>query len=110
MDNRTLTLLEARTTLRFQLVSGCSLSAVPPPRGRCRERLGNAKGRLTSLVRLSYLAPDIVRALLKGRKPIELTPTRLLRLSEDLPHDWSEQGQFLRFAVGRSIISGWNAR
>jgi site-specific DNA recombinase len=62
------------------------------------ERLGIAKGRLISLVRLSYLAPDIVRALLAGRQPIELTPTRLLRLSKDLPHDWSEQGQFLGFA------------
>ena len=49
------------------------------------------KCRLTSLIRLSYLAPDIVRALLEGRQPIELTPTRLLRLSKDLPHDWSEQ-------------------
>ena len=37
------------------------------------------KCRLTSLIRLSYLAPDIVRALLEGRQPIELTPTRLLR-------------------------------
>jgi hypothetical protein len=43
----------------------------------------------------TYLAPDIVRALLKGRQPIELTPTRLLRLSKDLPHDWSEQRHFL---------------
>ena len=34
------------------------------------------KCRLTSLIRLSYLAPDIVRALLEGRQPIELTPTR----------------------------------
>jgi site-specific DNA recombinase len=32
------------------------------------------------------------------QKPIELTPTRLLRLSKDLPHDWSEQRQFLGFA------------
>jgi hypothetical protein len=38
------------------------------------ERLGIGKGRLTSLVRLSYLAPDMVRALLEGRQPIELTP------------------------------------
>ena len=45
---------------------------------------------------MSYLAPDIVRALLKGRQP--LTPGRLLRLSKDLPHDWNEQGQFLGFA------------
>ena len=61
------------------------------------ERLGMGKGHLTSLVRLSYLAPDIVRALLKGRQPIGLTPTRLLRLSKDLPHDWIEQRHFLGF-------------
>jgi hypothetical protein len=57
------------------------------------------KGHLTSLVRLSYLAPDIVRALLKGRLPIELTPTRLLRLSKDLPHDWIEHPRFRRRKV-----------
>ncbi len=44
-------------------------------------RYGEEVRDLTSLVRLPYLAPDIVRALLKGRQPIELTPTRLLRLS-----------------------------
>jgi site-specific DNA recombinase len=65
------------------------------------ERLGIAKGPLTSLVRLSYLAPGIVRALLAGRQPIELTPTRLLRLSKDLPHDWIEKGQFLGLAGDR---------
>jgi hypothetical protein len=62
-------------------------------------RLGMNKCRLTSLIRLSYLAPDIVRALLEGRQPIELTPTRLLRLSKDLPHDWSEQRHVLGFAA-----------
>jgi hypothetical protein len=50
-----------------------------------------------------------VRALLEGRQPIELTPTRLLRVSKDLPHDWSEQRHFLGFADGRPIISGRNA-
>jgi hypothetical protein len=30
---------------------------------------------------------------------IELTPTRLLRLSKDLPHDWSEQRHVLDFAA-----------
>ena len=55
------------------------------------------KCRLTSLIRLSYLAPDIMRALLEGRQPIELTATRLLRLSKDLPHDWKEQRCFLGF-------------
>ena len=61
------------------------------------------KGRLTSLIRLSYLAPDLapetVGALLAGRHPIELTPTRLLRLSKNLPHDWKEQRHFLGFAT-----------
>jgi hypothetical protein len=37
--------------------------------------------------------------LLEGRQPIELTPTRLLRLSKDLPHDWSEQRHVLGFAA-----------
>src|SRR5262249_8079656 len=62
-------------------------------------RLGMNKFRLTSLVRLCYLSPDIIRALLAGRHPIELTPTRLLRLSKDLPHDWLEQRHFLGFAA-----------
>lgn len=57
------------------------------------------KCRLTSLIRLSYLAPDIVRAFLEGRQPIELTPTRLMQLSKDLPNDWSEQRRFLGFAA-----------
>jgi Homeodomain-like domain len=60
-------------------------------------RLGMNKGRLTSLVRLSYLAPNIVRATLERRQPIELTPTGLLRLRKDLPHDWEEQRRFLGF-------------
>ena len=54
-------------------------------------RLGMNKFRLTSLVRLSYLAPGIIRALLAGRHPIELTPTRLVRLSKDSLRDWLEQ-------------------
>jgi hypothetical protein len=38
-------------------------------------------------------------ALLEGRQPIELTPTRLLRLRKDLPHAWSEQRHVLGFAA-----------
>ena len=81
-------------SLRNQLLSGPddSIEAMI-------ERLGVARGRLTSLVRLSYLAPDILHAILEGRQPIELTPSRLLRLSKDLPHDWKEQRFFLGFAA-----------
>jgi hypothetical protein len=81
-------------TIRNQLLSG-SDGSIEAMSGR----LGMNKCRLTSLIRLSYLAPDIVRALLEGRQPIELTPTRLLRLSKDLPHDWSEQRHVLGFAA-----------
>jgi site-specific DNA recombinase len=81
-------------TIRIQLLSGSDTSIEAMSR-----RLGMNKCRLTSLIRLSYLAPDIVRALLEGRQPIELTPTRLLRLSKDLPHDWSEQRHILGFAA-----------
>ena len=58
---------------------------------------------LTALLRLSYLAPDIVRALLDGRQPIALTPTRLLRLSKDLRTDWREQRRFLISSTVRRL-------
>ena len=87
-------LIKDAFTIRIQLLSGSDAS-IEAMSGR----LGMNKGRLTSLIRLSYLAPDIVRALLEGRQPIELTPTQLLRLSKDLPHDWSEQRHVLDFAA-----------
>jgi hypothetical protein len=59
-------------------------------------RLEMNKCRLTSLIRLSYLAPEIVGALLAGRHPIELTPTRLLPRSKYLPHDWKGTAPFPR--------------
>ena len=80
--------------IQKQLLSGSDASIEAMSR-----RLGMNKCRLTSLLRLSYLAPDIVRALLEGRQPSELTPTQLLRLSKDLPHDWSEQRHVLDFAA-----------
>jgi len=90
-------LIKEAFAIRNQLLSGSDdcIEAMT-------QRLGMGKGHLTSLVRLSYLAPDIVRVLLEGGQPIELTPTRLLRLSKDLPHDWSEQRQFLGFASSPS--------
>jgi hypothetical protein len=55
------------------------------------------------------ISPLTSRALVEGRQPVALTPTRLLRLSKDLPHDCNEQQQFLGFAGGKSIIAGRNA-
>src|SRR2546429_111590 len=58
----------------------------------------SGRSRLAVLVRLSYLSTQIVRAILVGQQPVELTPTRLVALSRNLPHDWQEQRQLLGFA------------
>ncbi|MGH8322259.1 MAG: recombinase family protein [Steroidobacteraceae bacterium] len=88
------TMIAEAFVIRNRLLSG-SDDSIEAMSGR----LGMNKCRLTSLNRLSYLAPEIVGALLAGRHPIELTPTRLLRLSKNLPHDWKEQRRFLGFAA-----------
>jgi hypothetical protein len=48
------------------------------------------------LVRLNYLAPDIVAAILDGEQPDGLTRKQLLRF--DLPIDWKLQRALLGFA------------
>ena len=52
--------------------------------------------RLSRLVRLSWLATEIVTAILEGRHPAGLTPRRLL--AADLPLDWAAQKALLGFA------------
>jgi site-specific DNA recombinase len=39
-------------------------------------RLGVRRDYVAVLVRLSYLSPEIVRAILAGQQPVELTPAR----------------------------------
>ncbi len=51
----------------------------------------------TRVLRLSYLAPDITRAILEGRHPRDLTAHKLLAHSR-LPLAWPEQRQRLGFA------------
>ena len=87
-------LIKEAFAIRNQFLSG-SHDSIEAMSGR----LGMNKGRLTSLVRLSYLGPEIVRALLAGSQANALTPSRLLRLSKNLPHDWKEQRCFLGFAA-----------
>ena len=70
-------------------------------------RLGVRRDYVAVLVRLSYLSPEIVRAILVGQRPVELTPTRLVMLSRNLPHDW--QGQ-RRLRCRRCVRRGTNAR
>ena len=60
------------------------------------QRLGIKRDYLSAHMRVTYLAPDIVRALVEARQPEGLTPARLLSLCKDLPHDW----QLQRAALG----------
>ena len=50
---------------------------------------GTCRKRLTKLVKLSWLAPDLMRQILDGREPSGLTPQRLLET--DLPTRWADQ-------------------
>ena len=74
------------------------------------KQIGIKGDHLTVLVRLSYLAPEIVGAILAGRQPVELTPTRLIGLCKDLPHDWRAQRTYLGFGRGLSARQVRKAR
>jgi site-specific DNA recombinase len=55
------------------------------------------KRHLWQLLRISWLAPDIVSAIVDGNQPPNLTGRRLLRAAA-LPLDWAEQRQYLGFS------------
>lgn len=49
------------------------------------------------LARLSWLAPDIVSAILDGSQPVQLTARHLIRCAT-VPLEWQQQREFLGFA------------
>jgi DNA invertase Pin-like site-specific DNA recombinase len=55
-----------------------------------------SKRHLRQLLRVSWLAPDIIAAITEGRQPSTLTGRRLLRAA-DLPLSWGDQRKFLGF-------------
>lgn len=65
------------------------------------ETVGEAEGLTKSdaskQIRLAFLAPDIIEAILANELPPDLTAERLRRL-HDLPRDWNEQKRLLGFA------------
>ena len=69
--------------------SGKSLQQIASENGRCRKRLAK-------LLTVSFLAPDIVTAIVEGRQPSTLTPSALL--TGDLPMAWHEQRSLLGVA------------
>ncbi len=52
---------------------------------------------LYMLLRLVWLAPDIVTAIVNGRQPLTLSAKKLMRLAPQLPADWAKQRIFLGF-------------
>ena len=61
------------------------------------EAFGYRQDCFALLLRLGFLAPDIVTAILNGRQPPQLNRQRLARIS-GLPIDWREQRKLLGFA------------
>jgi len=56
--------------------------------GRCRKQL-------TQLVKLSWISPRIVEAIIEGRQPSSLSRKRLMKT--DLPPSWNDQERLLGF-------------
>jgi hypothetical protein len=71
--------------------------AVAPSLSDAAAKLGMTSAYLGVLLRLSYLAPDIVAAILDGRQPATLNRQRLARIAS-LPMDWKGQRELLGFA------------
>ena len=61
------------------------------------KREGVSPSYFTRLVRLNYLAPDIIQAILDGRQPRDLTADKLVAHSR-LPLAWHDQRTALGFA------------
>ena len=55
-----------------------------------------SKRHLWQLLRISWLAPDIIAAIVGGTQPATLTGRRLLRAT-DIPFDWKAQRAYFQF-------------
>lgn len=60
------------------------------------KREGMDRSDVGRTIRLAFLAPDIVEAIVAGQQPADLTMTRLKRIGH-LPLSWSEQRKLLGF-------------
>ena len=58
------------------------------------EREGVTEGYVRRLIRLAFLAPGIVEAILDGEQPVDLSAARLTGQVE-LPLDWNNQQRLL---------------
>jgi hypothetical protein len=71
----------------------------PPPLDRTE---ANArKSYLSKAARITYLAPDIVQAVLEGTQPASLGARQIIRTGE-LPISWAEQRRLFGFQAAVS--------
>jgi hypothetical protein len=91
LDPGLVRLIARAHALKEKLISGggASLREV----AKCE---GVENSYFTRIVRLSFLAPDITKAILDGRQPPGLTASRLMRDTR-FPLDWKEQRKALGF-------------
>ncbi|HET7447965.1 MAG TPA: hypothetical protein VFJ49_08655, partial [Methyloceanibacter sp.] len=54
-------------------------------------------GYISRLLRLPLMAPDIVTAIVNGKKRPQLTAKKLMRLALQIPIGWTEQRKLLGF-------------
>ena len=85
-------LLTQANALRHRMITNTSLTVEEAARDA-----GVGSSYASRLLRLAFLAPDIVASILAGRQPVELTPHTLMSDTR-LPLDWTEQRRSLGFA------------
>jgi len=73
-----------------ELVTGRAASMVA-----IAKREGVGKQYVSRLMRLAFLAPELVERIVEGRQPPELTAQSLLTSRVDLPPSWAAQKQAL---------------
>lgn len=57
-------------------------------------------------MRLTYLAPGVVKDLFEGRQPEALTAARLVSLCKDLPHDWQlQRAPSVKYPLSGDVMS-----
>jgi DNA invertase Pin-like site-specific DNA recombinase len=86
-----------KLVIRAHRFNAALLNGDGVPFAALAEREGVSRSYFTRLVRLSYLAPDIIQAILDGRQPRDLTADKLLAHSR-LPLAWHDQRTALGFA------------
>ena len=86
-DQHLVRLIAQGFAAREQILAGTTFDAIG----------GYDQKHLNRLIRVSWLAPDIISAILEGTQPVQLTARHLLRCA-NIPLDWQQQRSFLGFS------------